>query len=818
MKVKGSETEGVWKLKSPNTVDGAKSTYWALQVTSPMSLEKFQTCFMDEDRRDRNCPIMALSFSKLNKLYHVRKQDFDLRNRWTKIKEQDVNDEFLGFFSLLISYARAVGRPYNYDLGPKQILPIMPRTDFVTMYKAFVQPKLEAQLKGGDCGLRDIVDSVAGEQVSEHKFKWPTGPDSDDESMKRDVQSPALSLPNSKLTKRAKSRLHVDNTWESKGTDVNVGELEVGTWLDELEDGNEVLAAMDEIVFDGQIGGLGNTMESISGSTKGYPIFEFRDIQAVAGDKLDKKFEEIDKYLKDLKPSSKKRKARAEQPSSPAGSQSNQSPQKQADSSDNGCQCSGKRRKNKCERKDKCPPGTVKLLAICKPCGKDEKSNDKGDKCEKVDEKDDCPKGQKRNVAIDKCEIECPNNEISNAAGDKCGKDCPPGQMKNVGGNKCEVDCPQGEISNVAGDKCGKDCPLGQNKNAAGDRCENNSKDKDCPPGQKKNAAGDKCEVDDKDKDRKPEDGPEKDKLKDEPPKDQSKPENDQMKEKKKTRNRVCLLFLATSVATELYNPDDVVAAADEWPEDVPWVEGELTESNIAPKVIKSMVGSVVSDDAGLPLAGLIRGGAQAGEEAAKGGAKAGSSGAKGASKGGNAAGNTAKTAGKGSDVSKNTISGFKSQKAYKSCLAMGPGAVTDSGATLKLGEEVPPGGFVADDHDQLITVKLCDGEDCGNNYHSGDQDLTWQSYPDAMWRDHRIDPGKCVGVSPLMENKVSAYTVTGGCCVFYDGAHCEAETSLFSANDREDQNLKKPAQDAIESFICNHNVCRDLPAKPPPK
>ena len=471
-----------------------------------MSLDKIQTCFVDEDGRDPNCPIMALAFSKLNKLKIVVATDFDL-TRFPKIKKEDLTDEFLGFFSLIVSYAIQAKRGYQIDLGPKQSLPIMPRTDITTIYKNFAKEKLKAQLGEGKCGLRDIVDSVAREKVSDATFKWEVGESSDSESdrkRKRDSQNDALAPSQPRLSKRmARSKLHVGNKWDSRDADVKAGTLEVGTWLDEMEDENEVLAAMDEIVFDGQIGGFGDAMETISGSSKAYPIFEFRDIAAVNGAQIEKKFEDIDKYLKDLKAPARK-KARAIPRSIPVTA--GMKIFKRDDADLKTCDCVGKKKKT-CDNK-KCPPLTIKKAGQCIPCGPDEKPNAKQDKCEKKTADGDCSEGQAKDPITDTCRVECKDGEVSNVKGDKCAKDCPQGEKKNANGDRCVVDCPKEQISNSLGDKCATDCPEGEKKNPSGDRCDveckngevpnatNNKCAKDCPTGQKKTAAGDHCEVD----------------------------------------------------------------------------------------------------------------------------------------------------------------------------------------------------------------------------------------------------------------------------------------------------------------------------------
>jgi hypothetical protein len=53
-----------------------------------------------------------------------------------------INDAVLGFCTLVLSYAKAANKPVNehdpnaQERSPKSWIPFMPRTEFVTMYKA----------------------------------------------------------------------------------------------------------------------------------------------------------------------------------------------------------------------------------------------------------------------------------------------------------------------------------------------------------------------------------------------------------------------------------------------------------------------------------------------------------------------------------------------------------------------------------------------------------------------------------------------------------------------------------------------------------
>lgn len=49
-------------------------------------------------------------------------------------RPEDIGDDALGFFSLIVSYVKTNAKGRNTAHSPKSLSPIMPRTDFLTMY------------------------------------------------------------------------------------------------------------------------------------------------------------------------------------------------------------------------------------------------------------------------------------------------------------------------------------------------------------------------------------------------------------------------------------------------------------------------------------------------------------------------------------------------------------------------------------------------------------------------------------------------------------------------------------------------------------
>ena len=183
-----------------------------------------------------------------------------------RIRRIDINDEFLGFFSLLISYCVAASEGEAAH-GPKRGLNLMPRTNFLTMYNTFAQAKLRNQFVLGT-SLYDIVDVIAKLEpgrnldIAKMKFKW----------IPQDLRN------------------HIDETWPGKDDDMKSGELTVKKFLDTLQPlppnapQLDLLMLMDRMVRHGQIGGYGALMEGVYDSTnRPAPIFEFRDLANVDG-------------------------------------------------------------------------------------------------------------------------------------------------------------------------------------------------------------------------------------------------------------------------------------------------------------------------------------------------------------------------------------------------------------------------------------------------------------------------------------------------------------------------------------------------------
>lgn len=213
-------------------------------------------------------PLASKGALDATRIKILTKDDF---KSFSEIKENDVTDEFLGYFSLLTSYC-VLAEFGNPNEGPKHLVPIMPRTDFVVQYTQFIEPKLKDQLSDGQTSLYDIIEKVsgAGSTLGKKTFNW-----------KRDVITNVI-----------------NEDWIGKAEDIKSGTLEVEKFLNYLQGYDkatkktliqmDLVKLMDETKRHGQIGSLGSTMETILGTSEPVPIFEFRELEPVLGDDLEK--------------------------------------------------------------------------------------------------------------------------------------------------------------------------------------------------------------------------------------------------------------------------------------------------------------------------------------------------------------------------------------------------------------------------------------------------------------------------------------------------------------------------------------------------
>ncbi|PVH98762.1 hypothetical protein DM02DRAFT_657005 [Periconia macrospinosa] len=377
--IMGAEEYGKWKVSQPKVFNTVLLEP-GVQITAPLPLSGIQDLIATATKGGSS-PLLPTMKGKLSRFVLIEKKDLD---EW--YEPRAIDGDLLGFYSLLMSYVKVGSISSQADGGgPKQALPIMPRTSFVTMYNVWAdgleKDKCPKRKRGKEkTRLYDIVKALAKKNgitnVDSAKFHWPK-----DAEVKQKTAS-------------------------SKRDDLKAKTLSVKTWIDHLDDdthANDLLATMDKAVWDGQIGALGARVErNIYQKREVHPLFEFRDIvggsYARVGNNLEAMEIEVKKYHK-----------KYQSPDRASKRAANACPRPAEDS-----KCSGKQVKGASGKCEDCPKGTEPDTnkAKCKPVSskkeqgkcKDGKvldpaeggqNNDTPNPVCKPDDDKKCPGGQK---------------------------------------------------------------------------------------------------------------------------------------------------------------------------------------------------------------------------------------------------------------------------------------------------------------------------------------------------------------------------------------------------------------------------------------
>ncbi|KAL8755599.1 MAG: hypothetical protein Q9199_003536, partial [Rusavskia elegans] len=138
--IEGFQNLGEWSVQQPNEWRGTDVINFGRQMTVAVPLEAVYHLLADiKGNVPNRSPI--LSDVKRDAIHIVRREDF----AEACLDKFNPSDDLLGFFALVISYTKATRRIQAKD-GPKHSLSIMPRTNFVAMYK-LIKDKLELNTK-----------------------------------------------------------------------------------------------------------------------------------------------------------------------------------------------------------------------------------------------------------------------------------------------------------------------------------------------------------------------------------------------------------------------------------------------------------------------------------------------------------------------------------------------------------------------------------------------------------------------------------------------------------------------------------------------
>ncbi|KAI0427511.1 hypothetical protein F5Y09DRAFT_344619 [Xylaria sp. FL1042] len=263
----GMTVEGLdgytWIITPQSVSLGSPANFiWQRQITAPLPLEALND-LIGNTRKDYPFPPKSLlpqQSRRNSKLVYVSTEFFQaFRDGTPNAPASDV----LGFFSLVVSYAKAADS-YQSGRSPKFEIPIMPRNDFQTMFN-LIRSGLGSSLSSGDSALYNIVKTLSC-------YKWFT--DDYDSFLEIDqlycggtIAAPEVGPKMDQLS------------YQLTGGAINPPpSFTIKEWMDDLQANRGDRMSYGDKAYDGQIGGFGDKMEYALGTTRLVPLFEFRDL------------------------------------------------------------------------------------------------------------------------------------------------------------------------------------------------------------------------------------------------------------------------------------------------------------------------------------------------------------------------------------------------------------------------------------------------------------------------------------------------------------------------------------------------------------
>ncbi|KAF2674250.1 hypothetical protein BT63DRAFT_449243 [Microthyrium microscopicum] len=275
IKVEGSDCD--WKITAPDDPDNAPNIKWSPQITAPLPLEAIQAIFQKANSKQSS---NLLSKNSPNKgMAYVTKDFFQAKPGG--ISPDTVTNDVLGFFSLLLSYAKVAGRIKDFEItSPKQALNIMPRSDFSTLYQ-----QVKSSLLSKD--LYSIVGILACYTY-----------DIDTQSVNIDAAYCSGDLSSPQSNQQFDKIIFYSS--EPPNPNRNTLEFTIKDWLDSIVDdavATDLLTTFDATYYDNSIGFLANAIENVIGTARAVPLFEFRYLPGIKTTEFSTTVDEVEKEL-----------------------------------------------------------------------------------------------------------------------------------------------------------------------------------------------------------------------------------------------------------------------------------------------------------------------------------------------------------------------------------------------------------------------------------------------------------------------------------------------------------------------------------------
>lgn len=159
VEVEGADPAVPWILnRKPNDLQEVLDLEWDAQITTAMPLEGIYSLMLNHNSNPRHPFDGRDDVTGLDqKTGKVKITTIAVKRDWFQansngIKQEELNDDVLGFCSLVMSFAKEAG-PLSNDRNIKQAQGIMPRTDFSTLFE-----QVKSKLPGD---LFSLFDSLA---------------------------------------------------------------------------------------------------------------------------------------------------------------------------------------------------------------------------------------------------------------------------------------------------------------------------------------------------------------------------------------------------------------------------------------------------------------------------------------------------------------------------------------------------------------------------------------------------------------------------------------------------------------------------------
>ncbi|KAH7395021.1 hypothetical protein DE146DRAFT_756900 [Phaeosphaeria sp. MPI-PUGE-AT-0046c] len=828
------EPWGLWTLEEPPTYEEA-STFPGIQVTAPLPMEAIQELISiivnnedvngNEGVKRTFVPTVS---AKTSNIVLVYQQDLVDVYEGT----EDITTDMLGFYSLLMSYVKIATTMTDADRanGPKQKLSIMPRTDWKTMYNMYAKEddntrktKCRPKKKNPNQSLLDIVKDLAKKKqlsgdIESATFKWDKAKAPAREAGTRGVCSNMAGAVSARALAR-RGRADTSANWPTKAKDQADKSLSLKSWLEGLDKNMDPLSAMDELVWDGQIGGLGDRLEAplypeAAVDDSKYPLFELRDLTGGGMDKVEGYLKEVEVQIKkwhqnppEIKANKLRKRAKAGACKKP--------------SNGDGEKCTGNSALNAQKKCETCAKGTKPNVGNT-ACVPDVPEDDK----EKGKCKDDgyildpAQGGQDKNTENPVCTLDdskkcedpsqtavtrSPKNKVEPKDAAAYQAECAKDDDKNFRCKDPKKTYHHKEIDNSGDEKKIKhSCRA--TRNTKKEQADKYKKRVETAKEEKKKTTGDK--------------------------------QTEKKESSRRGRNGMCWSLLVGLGAWDLaeiegMSPDEVDGMLELWPENDQ--EPKYLEDHMVTIGKKSgtVVGGIEQETAGigLPIVYVVKGIIKLFKIFGKGSRAAPAPAKKDFYTDIKNAGSRPKAPSKSIDAAKNsgTVAKILKDKRFLDCLAVAPAAakmvkrddppnffdVND--LRVKIDWNAKDNGFKIPDwkyEDRQITVRL--GVDTDNIFKEGGAKDWASTYPDRINRPGRLEYENCQVIPDEFKNKVTAVETWGGCCAYYKDNDCKNSSFMFTMTDREDWKLKGDHNDNMEALWCTFETnCKGAPGAP---